>query len=139
MAKTLLYRLLGLGKIPEPLATQLKGEGILLADEGIKGSVTYINFRKPGRYSGWRRQWYTASIAMTNQRLMALRYSQTIINVPLKDERIHSMQFSLEKGDTLLTAFDAALFHQDWSGRIEYRFRTEQAQGFLYKLRELSA
>ncbi|HMF58376.1 MAG TPA: hypothetical protein VK619_18680 [Pyrinomonadaceae bacterium] len=136
MAKSFLYRLFGAGKIPEHLAAQLKGEGILLLDEGVKGSVTYIDFRAPGRYSNWRRQWYTASIALTEVRLMGLRYSQTIIDVPLTDERIRSMQFSLEESDTLLVAFDPALFHKDWSGKIEYRFRTEQAQLFLDKLLE---
>lgn len=136
MTKTLLYRLFGAGKIPEQLAAQLKGEGILLLDEGVKGSVTYIDFRAPGRYSNWRRQWYTASIATTEVRLVALRYSQTIINVPLTDERIRRMQFSLEESNTLLIAFDPVLFHKGWSGKIEYRFRTEQAQEFLDKLRE---
>jgi hypothetical protein len=136
MTKTLLYRLFGVGKLPEPLAGQLKGEGIRLLDEGIKGSVTFLDFRSPQRYSNWKRQWYTASIALTNLRLVALRNSQTIINVPLADERIRSMQFSLEKSDALLVAFDASLFHNDWSGKIEYRFRTEQAQLFIDKLRE---
>ena len=136
MAKSLFYRLFGAGKIPAQMAAQLKGEGILLLDEGIKGSVTYLDFRAPGRYSNWRRQWYTASIALTELRLMGLRFSQTIINVPLTDERLRRMQFSLEEGDTLLVAFDPALFHPDWSGKIEYRFRTEQAQAFLDKLRE---
>ena len=139
MTKSLLYRLFGVGKIPESLAAQLKGEGMLLSDEGIKGSVTYIDFRAPGKYSNWRRQWYTTAIALTEARLVALRNSQPIINVPLADERIRSMQFSLEKSDTLLVAFNAALFHQDWSGTIEYRFRTEQAQAILDKLRERTA
>jgi hypothetical protein len=139
MAKSLLYRLFGVGKIPAQLAVQLQGEGILLLDEGVKGSVTYLDFRMPGKYSGWRRQWYTASIALTNVRLLALRFSQTIVDVPLADERIRSMQFSQEESDTLLVAFDPALFHKDWSGRIEYRFRTGQAQLFLDKLRERAA
>lgn len=138
MTKTLLYRLFGVGKLPEPLATQLNGEGIQLLDEGIKGSVTFLDFRSPQRYSNWKRQWYTAAIALTKLRLVALRNSQTIINVPLADERIRSMQFSLEKSDTLLVAFDASLFHSDWSGKIKYRFRTEQAQLFIDKLREQS-
>jgi hypothetical protein len=114
----------------------LKQESILLLEEGIKGSVTYLDFRAPGRYSNWRRQWYTASIALTEVRLIALRYAQLTINVPLTDERIRSMQFSLEESETLLVAFDAALFHNDWSGRIEYRFRAAHAQIFLNKLRE---
>ena len=139
MTKSLLYRLFGAGKIPEQLAAQLKGEGIVLLDEGVKGSVTYRDFRSPVRYANWKRQWYTASIALTEVRLLGLRYSQTIINVPLTDERIRRMQFSQERSDTLLVAFDAALFHDDWSGKIEYRFRTMQAQDFLDKLRERTA
>lgn len=136
MTKTLLYRLFGAGKFPEHLATQLKGEGVILMDEGLKGSVTYRNFRAPGRYSKWRRQWYTAALALTQFRLLALRHSRTIINVPLTDERINSMQFSVEEGDTFLVGFDASLFNNDWSGRIECRFRTPQARAFLDGLRE---
>lgn len=136
MMKTLLYRLFGVGKIPEQLAATLKREGILLMDEGIRGSATYRNFRSPGRYANWKRQWYTASIALTEVRLVALRYAQPIIDVPLTDERIRGLRFSLEETDTLQVAFDAALFHDDWSGTIEYRFRTPQAQVFLDLLRE---
>jgi hypothetical protein len=136
MSKTILYRLFGLGKIPEHLAAQLKAEGILLLDEGIKGSVTYKDFRSPLRYANWKRQWYTASIALTETRLFALRFSQTIVNVPLSDERIRSMNFSLESNGALLAAFDAALFHPDWSGKIEYRFRTEYGPEFLNQLHE---
>lgn len=136
MTKSLLYRLFGVGKVPEHLAARLRAEGILLLDEGIKGSVTYLNFRSPARYASWKRQWYTASIALTKTRLVALRFSQTIIDVPLTDERLGRMSFSLEASGALLVAFDASLFHQDWAGKLEYRFRTAQAQSFLDKLRE---
>lgn len=136
MTKTLLYRLFGVGKIPAHLAATLKREGILLLDEGIRGSATYRNFRSPQRYANWKRQWYTASIALTKLRLVGLRYSKPIIDVPLTDERLRSLQFSLEGSDTLRVAFDPALFHDDWSGTVEYRFRTPQAQVFLKLLRE---
>lgn len=135
MAKTFLYRLFGFGKIPEDLAAQLKTEGIVLLDEGIKCTVTYRNFRSPRRYAAWKRQWYTASLVLTEARLFALGFSHTIIDVPLEDERLSRVSFSLEANGTLLIAFDAALFHQDWSGRIEYRFRTQYGQAFLDKLR----
>ena len=134
--KTLLYRFFGVGKIPEPLAATLKREGILVLDEGIRGTATYRNFRAPGRYSNLKRQWYTASIALTKARLVGLRYGQPIIDVPLTDERVRSLRFSLEGRDTLCVTFDAALFHDDWSGTIEYRFRTPQAQVFLDNLRQ---
>jgi hypothetical protein len=134
MAKTLSYRLFGLGKIPEPLRRTLDGEGLLLMDEGIPGSVTYVDFRSPGRASSWRRQWFGGAIALTRVRLFALQYARTIIDVPLADERIRGMRFLVEAGTTLLVALDAGLFHADWSGQIEYRFRTEQASAFLEKL-----
>ena len=136
MAKSLFYRLFGVGKIPEQLNAQLKLEGLLLSDEGVKGSITYIDFRGPGRRSSWRRQWYTTAIALTELRLVALRYSQTIINVPFTDERFRQLQISIEEVNTLLIAFDAALFHSDWSGRIEYRFHTLKAPFLLDQLRD---
>jgi hypothetical protein len=88
MAKTLLYRLFGVGSIPKQFAESLKGEDVLLLDEGIPGSVTYLDFRAPGRRSNWRRQWFTASIVLTQVRVVALQYSNTIINVPFTDERL---------------------------------------------------
>jgi hypothetical protein len=134
MAKTLLYRIFGVGKIPWQLSSTLKIEGIVLLDEGISGSVTYLNFRAPGKYSSWRRQWFTGSIALTQARLLGLQYANPIINVPVTDERLRSMRFSVEGGNTLLVAFDPALFHNDWSGTIECRFRTSLAQEFLERL-----
>ena len=137
MKKTILYRLFGIGKIPDKYHAALQSEGVLLSDEGVKGSVTYLNFRSPNRYANWKRQWYTASIALTNERLSAFSYSSPIIDVPLTDERFSQMQFSLEDENTLLVAFDASLFQTDWSGKLEYRFQTPQAKGFLSKLSEV--
>lgn len=134
MAKTLLYRLFSVGKIPAQLSAELRSEVIVLLDEGISGSVTYLDFRAPGKRFTWRRSWFTASIALTQTRLVALQYSNFAINVPVTDERLRRMRFSVEEGATLLIAFDPALFHNDWSGTIEYRFRTSQAQALLEKL-----
>jgi hypothetical protein len=134
MSKSLLYRFLGLGKMPWEVRSKLQLEGLNLFDEGIKASVTYLNFHRPGRYANWRRQWFSACIALTNERLFALRYGKPIINVPLADERLQKMQFSLEGLETLLVRFDAGLFHDDWSGTIEYRLRTDQAAAFLEAL-----
>ena len=135
MAKTLLYRLFGIGKIPEQFMATLRAEGILAFDEGIKGSVTYLDFRAPGKRFGWRRQWFSASIALTKVRLVALQYSNPAINVPFSDERIRRLRFSVEGEDTLLVAFDPSLFHDDWSGTMEYRFHTLQARALLETLR----
>lgn len=131
MSKTLLYRLFGVGKMPAQWRSTIESEGIVLFDEGIGGSITYRDFSAPGRRSSWRKVAFSGSIALTKTRLLALQYANPAINVPLDDPRVHQMQFSVEGEDKLLVAFNANLFHDDWSGTIEYRFRTEQALAFL--------
>jgi hypothetical protein len=136
MAKSLLYRLFSAGKIPAPLMTELNAEGIVLIDEGVKGSVTYRNFSAPGRASSWRRQGFAASIALTKQRLVALAFSNFAINVPLSDQRLRAMHYSVAANGSLCVTFDASLFHADWSGTIEYRFKTPEAQRLLELLQK---
>lgn len=134
MKKALLYRLFGIGKIPAQYSSAIQSEGVIISDEGIKGSTTYLNFRSPRRRSNWRKVWHTASIALTNVRLLGFHSSNTTIDVPFTDQRFKDLKFSLEDGNTLLVAFDVSLFHSDWSGNIEYRFKTEYAQELFYKL-----
>jgi hypothetical protein len=134
MKKTFLYRFFGLGKIPAPYRSVIQSEGVILADEGVKGTVTLLDFRSPNRIANWKRQWYTASIALTDTRLLAFQYSSPIIDVPLTDARFRELKFSVEPDGALLVAFDASLFRNDWSGNIEYRFFTPSAPQFLDQL-----
>jgi hypothetical protein len=136
MKKTLLHKLFGFGKIPAEFAAALPAEGLMLSDEGIKGTMTYLNFRSPQRRSNWRREWYTASIAMTGTRLLGFRHSSKIVDVPFSDARFRELNFSVDAGGALLVAFDASLFQKDWSGNIEYRFFTPRAQDFHARLIE---
>lgn len=134
MAQTLLYRLFGVGKIPAHWRASIESEGIVLLDEGIGGSVTYRDFRSPGRRASWKKSAFSGAIALTRTRLLALQFSSPVINVPLDDDRLQQMQFSVEGEDKILIAFNANLFHDDWSGALEYRFRTPQAAAFLKSL-----
>lgn len=131
MAKPLFYRLFGIGKLPESIMSPLQTEGIVLFDEAVKGSVTYRNFHKPGKRTAWERRWFRGAIVLTKARLLALWGADPLINVPLADPRLGSMEFSFEGKDVFCTRFDAGLFHDDWSGTIEYRFHTDQAKQFL--------
>jgi hypothetical protein len=137
MIRTLLYKYFGIGRIPDQLMSELKAEGLQLSDEAIPGSVTYLNFKAPGKRDNWRRQWFTACVVLTEVRLVGLQNGSMAVNVPFTDERFRQLQFSVEKEDRFVIAFDASLFHDDWSGRIEYRFRTPLAQSFLNNLREI--
>src|SRR5438067_5082416 len=137
MAKSLLYRLFGLGRIPKLLNDTLHIEGIVVADEGIPASVTYRDFRAPGKYFSWKKQGFVGSVVVTNVRLVALMYSNFAVNVPFTDERIRKLLISVEGADGLLIVFDPSLFHDNWSGTIEYRFRTDQAANMLKSIQNL--
>ena len=45
MGKSFLYRWFGTGKVPKKFREQIEREGVLLSEEGIGGSITFINFR----------------------------------------------------------------------------------------------
>lgn len=126
--KSWLYKLFGVGKIREPFLTELKNERIIASDEGLKSSITYKNFRAPGRYSNWKRRWITGAIALTEKRLILQQYSQPVINISLADKRLKEMKISLEVENTLLFEFEPNLFLENSSGKIEWRFRTPQAR-----------
>jgi hypothetical protein len=137
LAKSLLYRLFGVGRIPKLVGDRLRMEGVVVADEGIPGSITYRDFRAPGRYSSWRKQAFIGSVVVTNIRLVALMYSRFAVDVPFTDERIRRLQLSRER-DRLVIAFDASLFHDDWSGTIEYRYQTSQAADIIKWVHDLT-
>ncbi len=126
MVKPFLYRLFKVGKIPAQELSRLHTEGIVWLEEGVQGSVTYRDFRAPGRSDSWRQQWFPASIILTNQRLLILRYTNPIIDVSLEDERLKNMRFSIVNDSSLCVVSDASLFRDDWSGTIEYCFRTSE-------------
>ena len=134
MAKTLLYRLFGVGKMPAQWRATVESEGVMVFDEGVPGSVTYRNFRAPGKRFTWRKIGFSGSIALTKSRLVALHYGSPAINVPRSDERFGKLQFSVEGDETFLVVFDPSLFHSDWSGTIEYRYRTAEAPALFQAL-----
>ncbi len=126
--KTFLYKLFGIGKIHEPVISQLKSEGIIALDEGIKATITYKNFRAPGRYSNWKRRWMTGAVALTEKRLILQQYSQPVINILQNEERFKKITVSQEVENILLFEFSPDLFLEFSSGEIEWRCYTSQAK-----------
>lgn len=139
MGKALLYRLFGVGKIPQPMVPVLEGEEIVLKEEGLSGSVTFRNFRAPGKRYSFRRSWLVGSIVITRQRVVAFAFSRPIINLPLAPEQIKKLHCTLKKDTVLSIAFDAAVFNENWSGAVEYRFKTSRARLFLEQLAAFDA
>ncbi len=122
--KTFFYKLFSVGKIREPLLNELKSEG-------IGSTITYKNFRASGRYSNWKRRWFSGAVALTEKRLVLQQYSKPLINLEWSDERFQTIKISLESEDTLLFEFEPNLFLENSSGQIEWRCRTAQARVFV--------
>jgi hypothetical protein len=134
MPKALLYRWFGLGKMPASLRSQAELEGIVFFDEGIRCVLTYRDFHRPGVRSMLERRLFIGAITLTNVRLLAVSGNNKFVDVPRSDERLKKMQFTVED-NSFVIRFDASLFHSDWSGSIEYKYKTDDAQRLLDLLR----
>ena len=137
MGKTLLYRLFGVGKVPENARLQIQKEGVVLQDEGIGGSVTFKQFRAPGKYYGWKRSWFSGSVVLTKQHLLAFKYSQPVIGVSWRDSKFSELDVSLEDENRLCVRFDASTFRDDASGKVEVRLSTSLAQEMMAYIEHL--
>lgn len=108
-------------------------------DEGLSGTVTYKKFRAPGKYFGWKRSWFSGSLAITEKRFWAFRFFSPIVSVPLDDPHLRELECSVQGDRTLRVFFDVSVFHEGWSGTIECRFRTPRAREFLDRIRRSAA
>ena len=139
MAKSFLYRLFGIGKVPGKYREIIESEGVVLSEEGLSGSVTFRNFRAPGKRYSWRRNWVVGSLVLTKQHLLAFSFFNQMIGVPLKDKHLKELTCTLLKPGVLSISYDASAFHEGWSGSVECRFGTEKASQFLEKLQSYQA
>jgi hypothetical protein len=135
MAKSILYRLFGLGKFPKAMVPILEGEGIVLEDQGVSGSVTFRKFRAPGRIYSYRKSGFVGSLVLTNLRFAAFAFSKPLVNLPLEKDKLGLLELSVPKRNKFLVRFNAGDFHEGSKGTIECRFSTELADVFLEKLK----
>ena len=134
MAKALFYRWFGVGRFPPAMMTQAQGEGIVFFDEGVRGVLTYRNFHRPGLRSMLERRLFIGVIVLTTVRLLGVSGNNKLVDVPLDDPRLKQMQFTVADG-AFVIRFDAGLFHDDWSGNIEYKYKSDDSQKLLDLLR----
>ncbi len=139
MKKTLLHRFFGWGRLPKRYAPTLYGEGIILLDEGIGGSVTLKKFKASGRHHSWKRSWFTGCIVLTERTFAAFALFKPLIYVPLDHENFSELTCAIEGSDSLFVTYDASAFNEKWSGTIECRFKTSKAQMFLERLQGSAA
>jgi hypothetical protein len=126
--------LLGSGTLPDDLRAELTAEGLDQEEEGLRGTVTYRRYRAPHRRSHWRREWIRAALAITDRRLLVAIRGRPFLDVPWDDPRLDAMEVSVDD-DRLLISFDAGLFDERRSGRVELRLRSAHPRMALEQIR----
>lgn len=134
MAKTLLYRVFGIGKIPKKLRPVLGDEGIEVADEGISGWLISRSVDGPGKRFRRRAEGFSGCLVVTKKRIICYSYGRRQINIALDDPRISELIVYPPKPDTLSLAFESSAFHEGWKGLMEFRFRTDLSRKFYTAL-----
>lgn len=139
MKKSLLYRFFGVGGIPKKMRPMLEEEGIVLADEGVPGSIVMCNVKGPGRRFVQRREAFLGCLLVTSRRLLAASFGKRQINIAVDDPRLKNVHVRQNGFDQLAISFEAALFREGWQGVMELQFKTERASDFNCKLRAMGA
>ena len=134
MRRSLLWILFRLGTVPWRIRPLLEDEGIVLLDEGIPGSITYRNFRAPGRRHSLKRVVFAGSLVLTGQRFVAHAFSRPVLNVSPDDPRLNQVQIEAPDPETFTLTYDVALFRPRWSGTVTLRYRTPLAPSFVERL-----
>ena len=130
MKKTLSYRLFRLGSIPRKLRPLIEAEGVLVADEGIRGRLVMGRVRGPGRRHYGRVEGFSGCLVVTRERILAYSYGKRQINIGRDDPRLAELYVRLASPEWLTISFEASAFREGWVGVMEFRFRTNQAPRF---------
>src|SRR6187549_731965 len=95
-----LLGLFGSGAVPADARTVLEKETILFLEDELQLSTTYIGYRAPGKFFGWKRKWSRGSLVLTTQRLVGFVWNSKQIDLPFQDPHFDLARFSIEGTDT---------------------------------------
>lgn len=131
-------RMLGIARLPFDAEALIPPNERIHICEHLFCSITFRNFRAPGRACDWNRQWFAGSLAISANHMVAFRGRRRLINTAFDDPRFLRISFGSDENN-LYVAHDASLYRDHWSGQIEYRFRTQEAQPIAKILRDAAS
>jgi hypothetical protein len=120
--------LFGSGRLPKMVRDQVQGEDLLLLAEGLTGTLTFRNYKAPGRRSKLRKVGIAGAVCVTDRRLLVWGARGKLVDVPREDERFGQIEVAAEEPEKVLIAWEAGLFHDNRSGRVEVRLHPVQAE-----------
>ncbi len=125
--RTLGYRLFRFGSLPDGRRVGYEREGVVLVAEGVRVTVTYRNYRAPGKRFAWRRTTGSGSVVLTRERLVVHSYRWPILDVELDDPQFGLLAISSPTANTLRIEFEAGSFDPKRSGSVAIGIRTALA------------
>jgi hypothetical protein len=129
MAKSLLYRLLKVGKMPQNERGLILNNGGYL-EEGVPLKQIYKNFKSPGRHYRYKVNLGVGAIGFSKNYLIATTtLKRRLIYLPLDHPHFKNLQIKPLK-NKLKISFDAHIFNEQRSGKIEYTFKVDHLEQF---------
>ena len=139
MKKTILYRLFGVGSVPEKLRPVLEQEGVVALDEGIGGWFVAKHVNAPGKRYRRRTEGFSGCLVVTKSRVVCYTYGKRQINISVEDPRIASLCVDTPTAQMLCLSFESSDFHEERQGVIVFRFATDQSLSFREALVAIGA
>lgn len=116
------------GRLPPQVRVEPAAQDVLILEEGLKGSITYRNYRAPGRYAALDKSAIRAALAITADRVViALSPTYKELDVPRSGPWTRVVAVRAERSDLVCFSWRVEAFHRDRSGTEEVRLRTPRA------------
>ena len=125
--KTLGYRLFRWGRVPPSRQYGYVAQGVRICDEGVPVTVTYRDFRAPGKRFTYRRSSGSGAVVATASRFAVFIYRWPILDVSRDEPEMSALQISTPRPGILTIAFEAGDVSPRCSGSVAVRLRTDRA------------
>jgi len=136
MAKTLLYRLFGAGRVPNEIIARIDEEKLVFVEEGIPVIFAFDNYRAPGKRFKNKITGISGYICLTKKGLYGPTYGRISLGIQWIDPRISSFRFEVVK-EKLVVRFETSLMDDKAEGLVEYRFKCSNPKLVLQQIEQI--
>jgi hypothetical protein len=125
---------LGDGRLDPKLLAKLEAEGLVIAEEGLRGTVSYDHFKAPGKRFNGKVSGERIGLGVSEHRVAAYCRSGTVklVDTEYDNPRLRAVDFLVEDVEKLAIVVDYdELGDGNVSGKITIRARTPRAREFV--------
>jgi hypothetical protein len=130
--------LLGTGKLKPDLVQELEAEGLVLIEEGCRGSIRYTHFKAPGKRFHGKITGERIALGISEERFVVYCRSgrAELIDSRFSEPRLRELELSVEGSDRVVILVDyARMGEPSVEGKIAIRAQTPRATEIVDQLR----